>query len=98
MPACQPASQPASQPAAQRETQSHKYLRSESTQPLLYEEEPDSPKPFLDTHIFDHGLPSEEMAFRECQDGAQGLGGVGFLWEDFPLLRALTMNDAENVI
>ncbi|XP_067093930.1 granulocyte colony-stimulating factor receptor [Osmerus mordax] len=97
-PACQPASQPASQPAAQREAQSPKYLRSESTQPLLYEEEPDSPKPFLDTHIFNHGLPSEEMAFRECQDGAQGQGGVGFLWEDFPLLRALTMNDAENDI
>lgn len=97
-PVSPPASQPASPPASQPASKSRIYLRSESTQPLLSEEEPDSPKLFLNTHAHNHKLPGEQATFRECHGGVQGQAGVSTLWDDFPLLRALTINDTESEI
>uniref|UniRef100_A0A4W5PYZ1 Colony stimulating factor 3 receptor n=1 Tax=Hucho hucho TaxID=62062 RepID=A0A4W5PYZ1_9TELE len=76
--------------------QSHAYLRSESTQPLLEEEleEPSSPKEYQNVPI--RGTSGEKDSFRECLDDGPGKGELCTLWDDFPLLRALAMNDVQS--
>ncbi|XP_010899377.2 granulocyte colony-stimulating factor receptor [Esox lucius] len=82
--------------SSQPPSQSHAYLRSESTQPLL-EEEPEelsSPKEYQNIPVH-----REQVFFRECLDDGldDGLdnGELCTLWDDFPMLRALAMNDVE---
>lgn len=58
------------------------YLRSESTQPLLSEEEPSSPP------------PCEKMS-TQIKRTEQDLGiedMTGSLWQDFPMLKSLEIN------
>ncbi|XP_028986143.1 granulocyte colony-stimulating factor receptor isoform X2 [Betta splendens] len=71
------------------------YLRSESTQPLLEAEESFSPKCYQ--NIAAHGLPSDQCFFGPSHDCVpeEGAGSV-ILWDDFPFLRALAMNDTQN--
>lgn len=80
------ASKPANQP--------HVYLRSESTQPLLEAEEPFSPKSYQNMPA--DGIPSEQYFFGQCQHGSPEREELGTLWDDFPMLRALAMNDAQS--
>ncbi|XP_064801479.1 granulocyte colony-stimulating factor receptor isoform X2 [Oncorhynchus masou masou] len=77
-------------------SQSHAYLRSESTQPLLEEdlEEPSSPKEYQNVPV--HGTSGEQVSFRECLNDGPGRGELCIIWDDFPLLRALAMNDVRS--
>lgn len=65
------------------------YLRSESTQPLLGEEEPSSPRPYekMTTQV---NLPDVDhfSTFRKNL----GAGEKSSLWVDFPMLRSLEIN------
>ncbi|XP_070768159.1 granulocyte colony-stimulating factor receptor [Enoplosus armatus] len=73
----------------------HVYLRSESTQPLLETEESFSPK-FYQNMATD-GMPREQCFFGSCHDCVpEEAADPGILWDDFPFLRALAMNDTEN--
>lgn len=74
---------------------SHVYLRSESTQPLLETEESFSPKCYQ--NMATHEMPGEQCFFgssHECvpEEGADSV----ILWNDFPFLRALAMNDTQS--
>ncbi|XP_041759596.2 granulocyte colony-stimulating factor receptor [Coregonus clupeaformis] len=82
--------------SSQPPSQSHAYLRSESTQPLLEDEleEPSSPKEYQNVPV--RGASGEQVSFRECQDDGPGKGELCTLWDDFPLLRALAMNDVQS--
>ncbi|XP_039974588.1 granulocyte colony-stimulating factor receptor isoform X2 [Xiphias gladius] len=73
----------------------HVYLRSESTQPLLESEESFSPKCYQ--NMATDGIPREQCFFGPCHDflAAEGADPVT-LWDDFPFLRALAMNDTQN--
>ncbi|KAL2084935.1 hypothetical protein ACEWY4_020453 [Coilia grayii] len=71
------------------------YLRSESTQPLLEEEEPQSPDPLSPlpyrNMLLQVGDPGD--AFRECEEIEGGDKEQPQLWEDFPLLNSLAIKD-----
>ncbi|KAJ7985228.1 hypothetical protein DPEC_G00349910 [Dallia pectoralis] len=77
---------------SQSSSQSHPYLRSESTQPLLEEEpkELSSPKEYQNLP-----LHRGQVFFRECLDEGLDDGELCTLWDEFPMLRALAMNDVE---
>ena len=82
---------PCSSPTAKT---SHVYLRSESTQPLLETEESFSPKCYQ--NMATDGVQREQCFFGPCHDGVpEETVDLGNLWNDFPFLRALAMNDAE---
>ncbi|XP_031432113.1 granulocyte colony-stimulating factor receptor [Clupea harengus] len=71
------------------------YLRSESTQPLLEEEEPQSPMTF-DSQPYENILVQGEDAehvFSECEENAGLDKEERQLWVDFPLLNSLAMNE-----
>lgn len=73
----------------------HVYLRSESTQPLLETEESFSPKYYPN-------LAGSRMAEEQCFFGPshdcvpEKAQESETLWNDFPFLRSLAMNDAES--
>ncbi|KAG9276441.1 granulocyte colony-stimulating factor receptor [Astyanax mexicanus] len=77
--------QPAAPPA---------YLRSESTQPLLAEEEPSSPQPYEQmatqgtVYGADHFSAVQEDLRREEENESH--------WVDFPMLQSLEINDINN--
>ncbi|XP_053183920.1 granulocyte colony-stimulating factor receptor [Scomber japonicus] len=73
----------------------HVYLRSESTQPLLETEESFSPKCYQ--NMAADGITTEQCFFGSCHNigPEEGTDSV-ILWDDFPFLRALAMNDTEN--
>lgn len=73
----------------------HVYLRSESTQPLLETEESFSPKCYQ--NMATDGMPSEQCFFGPCHDCVHEEGAdPDILWDEFPFLRALSLNDAHN--
>ncbi|XP_054477228.1 granulocyte colony-stimulating factor receptor isoform X2 [Anoplopoma fimbria] len=73
----------------------HVYLRSESTQPLLETEESFSPKCYHNMATV--GMPSEQCFFGPSHDCVPEKGAdPDILWDDFPFLRALALNDTEN--
>lgn len=74
----------------------HVYLRSESTQPLLESEESFSPKCYQ--NMATDGMSSEQCFFGPCHDDYAPEESVdpGVLWDDFPFLRALSLNDTQN--
>ncbi|KAM4735338.1 granulocyte colony-stimulating factor receptor-like isoform 2-T2 [Anableps anableps] len=67
----------------------HVYLRSESTQPLLETEEPFTPKCY-------QNFAREQCFFGPCDDISEGEEEPPTVWEDFPFLCALAMNESEN--
>lgn len=71
------------------------YLRSESTQPLLETDESFSPKCYH--NMAAHGPQGEQCFFGPSHDCVveEGADSV-ILWDDFPFLRALAMNDTQN--
>lgn len=80
-----------SQPA----NQTHVYLRSESTQPLLETEEALSPKCYH--NMATDGMQREQCFFGPCHDGGPAENeDSNILWDEFPFLRALAMNDPQN--
>ncbi|KAM3873055.1 granulocyte colony-stimulating factor receptor [Diretmus argenteus] len=80
---------------SQSASQSHVYLRSESTQPLLETEEPCSPMSYQ--NMSTDGMSGEQCFFGQCQDVDPGeKQESAFVWDDFPLLRALAMNDTQS--
>ncbi|XP_051262889.1 granulocyte colony-stimulating factor receptor [Dicentrarchus labrax] len=73
----------------------HVYLRSESTQPLLETEESFSPKCYQ--NMATEGLSREQCFFGKCHDCVpEEKADSDILWDDFPFLRALAMNDTQN--
>ncbi|XP_041845048.1 granulocyte colony-stimulating factor receptor [Melanotaenia boesemani] len=75
--------------------ESHVYLRSESTQPLLASEESFSPKCY-------QNMAANEMHIEQCFFGPnnenvpeRGEDRIS-IWDDFPFLQALAINDTEN--
>ncbi|XP_026866873.2 granulocyte colony-stimulating factor receptor [Electrophorus electricus] len=62
------------------------YLRSDSTQPLLGEEEPSSPLPFK---MCPKVNVSEVDHFSTCEENLKTVQIKGSLLEDFPMLRSL---------
>ncbi|XP_076592347.1 granulocyte colony-stimulating factor receptor [Chaetodon auriga] len=73
---------------------SHVYLRSESTQPLLETEESFTPKCYQ--NMATSGMQKEQCFFGPCHDSVTEEGpDPEVLWNDFPFLRALAMNDSE---
>ncbi len=71
------------------------YLRSESTQPLLETEESFSPKCYQ--NMATDEMQREQCFFGQCHDCVpEEAADPGILWDDFPFLRALAMNDAQN--
>uniref|UniRef100_A0A1A7YXE4 Colony stimulating factor 3 receptor (Granulocyte) n=1 Tax=Iconisemion striatum TaxID=60296 RepID=A0A1A7YXE4_9TELE len=75
--------------------QPHVYLRSQSTQPLLETEESFSPKCYQ--NVASDETPREQCFFGPC-DGClpEREEEPTIVWDDFPFLHALAMNDAEN--
>lgn len=73
----------------------HVYLRSESTQPLLETEESFSPKCYQ--NMAADGMTREQCFFGPCYNGGpeEDTDPV-ILWDDFPFLQALAMNDTQN--
>uniref|UniRef100_A0A7N6AG06 Colony stimulating factor 3 receptor (granulocyte) n=1 Tax=Anabas testudineus TaxID=64144 RepID=A0A7N6AG06_ANATE len=71
------------------------YLRSESTQPLLEMEESFSPKCYQ--NMANHELLEEQCFFGPSHDCVpeEGTDSV-IVWDDFPFLQALAMNDTQN--
>lgn len=70
------------------------YLRSESTQPLLEAEESFSPKCYQ--NMTTDGMPSEQCFFGPRHDCVpEEAADKDILWDDFPFLRALALNDTE---
>ncbi|XP_045901943.1 granulocyte colony-stimulating factor receptor isoform X2 [Micropterus dolomieu] len=73
----------------------HVYVRSESTQPLLETEESFSPKCYR--NMATERMPREQCFFGSCHDFApEEAADPDILWDDFPFLRALAMNDTQN--
>lgn len=71
------------------------YLRSESTQPLLETEETLTPKFYQ--NVTTDGMPREQCFFGPCHDCVlKKEEEADILWDDFPFLRALAMNDMQN--
>ncbi|CAJ1062717.1 granulocyte colony-stimulating factor receptor [Xyrichtys novacula] len=70
------------------------YLRSESTQPLLESEESFTPKCYQ--NAANVGKLTEQCFFGSSHDCIAEEGkDLKILWDDFPLLRALAINDSE---
>ncbi|XP_062395294.1 granulocyte colony-stimulating factor receptor [Sardina pilchardus] len=72
------------------------YLRSESTQPLLEEEEPPSPSPFGCVRHYENVVvrgKDEEHIFSECEDTVGVDRKRDQRWEDFPLLNSLAVKE-----
>lgn len=73
------------------------YQRSESTQPLLQEEEPQSPPPFNCMRSYQNVSMIQgqdtEHGFSECKEPAGVNITQHHLWEDFPLLHSLEMKE-----
>ncbi|KAK1895585.1 Granulocyte colony-stimulating factor receptor [Dissostichus eleginoides] len=68
----------------------HAYLRSESTQPLLETEESFTPK------CYQNMATDEQCFFGPCHDCVPEKGtDPRILWDDFPFLRALALNDSQ---
>ncbi|KAM4600509.1 granulocyte colony-stimulating factor receptor [Polymixia lowei] len=83
---------------SQQAKRPHAYLRSESTQPLLEAEEPFTPKSYQNMPSDDR-MPREQFFFGQFQDGGPGENAdSGTLWDDFPLLQTLAINDAQTEI
>uniref|UniRef100_A0AAR2M2X2 Fibronectin type-III domain-containing protein n=1 Tax=Pygocentrus nattereri TaxID=42514 RepID=A0AAR2M2X2_PYGNA len=78
-------SQPAAPPA---------YLRSESTQPLLGEEEPSSPRPY--EKMLTQAEPSEADHFSTFQEDLGSKQERVSLWEDFPMLKSLEVKGSSH--
>ena len=73
----------------------HVYLRSESTQPLLEMEESFSPRCYQ--NMMTDGTPREQCFFGPCHDCVPEKGiDLVSVWDDFPFLQALAMNDTED--
>ncbi|XP_069559935.1 granulocyte colony-stimulating factor receptor [Brachyistius frenatus] len=73
----------------------HVYLRSESTQPLLEAEESFSPKCYQ--NMSTHGMLREHCFFGSCHDSVpEDEADPVIVWDDFPFLQALAMNDTQN--
>ncbi|XP_019122695.2 granulocyte colony-stimulating factor receptor [Larimichthys crocea] len=73
----------------------HVYLRSESTQPLLEMEESFSPKCYQNMET--DGMPREQCFFGPCDDCIpEEAADPAILWDDFPFLQALAMNEMQN--
>ncbi|TKS82367.1 Granulocyte colony-stimulating factor receptor [Collichthys lucidus] len=73
----------------------HVYLRSESTQPLLEMEESFSPKCYQ--NMTTDGMPREQCFFGPCDDCIpEEAADPAILWDDFPFLQALAMNEMQN--
>ena len=71
------------------------YLRSESTQPLLETEETLTPKFYQ--NVTTDGMPREQCFFGPCHDCVlKKEEEADILWDDFPFLPALAMNDMQN--
>lgn len=72
----------------------HVYLRSESTQPLLETEEAFTPKCYQIVPS-DRMMKREQCFFGPCpNDEAEGEADI--VWDEFPFLRALAMNEPHN--
>ncbi|XP_063055168.1 granulocyte colony-stimulating factor receptor [Engraulis encrasicolus] len=73
------------------------YLRSESTQPLLAEEELQSPGPFSPLPYRNVGLPAQAGGpshdFGECEETRGDKEEEHQRWEDFPLLNSLAIKE-----
>lgn len=86
-----------SPPTSPEPRETHAYLRSESTQPLLEAEEASfTPKCY-------QNVPAETKTRGEqCFFGPSESGDIGeelekdIVWDEFPFLSALAMNDSEN--
>lgn len=75
--------------------QPHVYLRSESTQPLLEHQDSFSPKCYQ--NMLTDGMPREQCFFGPCDDCVvEERADPNVLWDDFPFLRALALNDNQN--
>lgn len=74
--------------------ENHAYLRSESTQPLLEAEEAFTPKCYQNVT----GEKTNEQCFfgSSDSDDTEEVQGINILWDEFPFLRALAMNDSQN--
>lgn len=73
----------------------HVYLRSESTQPLLEREESFSSKCYQ--NMVTDGVSREQCFFGPSHNcGPEEEADPVILWDDFPFLRALAMNDSQN--
>lgn len=73
----------------------HVYLRSESTQPLLETEECFSPKSYQ--NMASDGMSTEQCFFGPCHDTIpKESRDPIILWDEFPFLQALAMNDTQN--
>ncbi|MEQ2187042.1 hypothetical protein GOODEAATRI_000436 [Goodea atripinnis] len=73
----------------------HVYLRSESTQPLLETEGSFTPKCYQNAAI--DGMPREQCFFGPCDnDNPEIKEDPPIVWDDFPFLRALAMNEIES--
>uniref|UniRef100_A0A3Q2NN09 Colony stimulating factor 3 receptor n=1 Tax=Fundulus heteroclitus TaxID=8078 RepID=A0A3Q2NN09_FUNHE len=71
------------------------YLRSESTQPLLETEESFSPKCYQ--NVATNGMPRHDCFFGPSdEDVPGGKKDPALIWDDFPFLHALAMNEMEN--
>ncbi|XP_015230169.1 PREDICTED: interleukin-6 receptor subunit beta-like [Cyprinodon variegatus] len=71
------------------------YLRSESTQPLLEAEESLTPRHYQ--NVPSDGMPKEQCFFGPCDDDIpEEQNNQGVIWDDFPFLRALAMNEREH--
>lgn len=70
------------------------YQRSESTQPLLAEEEPSSPQ--SNKKMSTQGKVYEADQFSALQEGLRREEENGSHWEDFPMLQSLEINDINN--
>ncbi|XP_063735028.1 granulocyte colony-stimulating factor receptor isoform X2 [Eleginops maclovinus] len=72
----------------------HVYLRSESTQPLLENEESVTPKCYQ--NMATDGMQSEQCFFGPCHNCVPEEGNdPRILWDDFPFLHSLTLNDTQ---
>ncbi|MEQ2272719.1 hypothetical protein XENORESO_008884 [Xenotaenia resolanae] len=73
----------------------HVYLRSESTQPLLETEGSFTPKCYQNAAI--DGMPREQCFFGPCDnDNPEIKEDPPIVWDDFPFLHALAMNEIES--
>lgn len=80
---------------SQPPTKACAYLRSESNQPLLETEEPSSPQSYQNMPI--HWKSEQQGFFAESHDvsGTQR-DNSDTLWNDFPLLQALSLSDSQS--
>lgn len=73
----------------------HVYLRSESTQPLLESEESFTPKCYQ--NMATDRMTKEQWFFGPCDERVpEEAADPPILWNDFPFLRALAMNDEKD--